>query len=71
MNGSNPEDAEAAANIAENCRIELQGEPDNLRVYLDGRDVTEKIRTREIARLASIVSTYSDVRRRMVELQRE
>ncbi|MFH4077416.1 (d)CMP kinase, partial [Acinetobacter baumannii] len=38
---------------------------------LDGRDVTEKIRTREIARLASIVSTYSDVRRRMVELQRE
>jgi cytidylate kinase len=71
MNGPNPEDAEAAANIAENCRIELQGEPDNLRVYLDGRDVTEKIRTREIARLASIVSTYSDVRRRMVELQRE
>lgn len=71
MNGSKPEDAEAAANIAENCRIELQGEPDNLRIYLDGRDVTEKIRTREIARLASIVSTYSDVRRRMVELQRE
>lgn len=69
--GLNPEDEEAATKIAQNARIELVGEPDHLRVLLNGEDVTNQIRTREIARLASIVSTFSGVRSRMVDLQRE
>lgn len=69
--GLNPEDEEAATKIAQNARIELVGEPDHLRVRLNGEDVTDQIRTREIARLASIVSTFSGVRSRMVDLQRE
>ncbi|MBC7901516.1 MAG: (d)CMP kinase [Saprospiraceae bacterium] len=56
--------------IAENARIELIGEPDSLKIVLDGRDVSADIRTLEAAQAASIVSTISEVRRIMVEHQR-
>ena len=59
-----------AAEIARAANIELKGEPDSLRVILDGEDVTETIRTLQIAQAASIVSTNSDVRKIMVGLQR-
>jgi cytidylate kinase len=63
-------DPARAAEIARGANIELKGEPDTLRVYLDGEDISETIRTLEIAQAASIVSTNSDVRRIMVDLQR-
>ena len=63
-------DPARAAEIARAANIELKGEPDSLRVVLDGEDVTETIRTLQIAQAASIVSTNSDVRKIMVELQR-
>ena len=59
------------ASVASNAKIELVGEPDSLRIFLDGEDVSSEIRTLEIAQAASIVSTNSDVRRVMVEHQRE
>jgi CMP/dCMP kinase len=63
-------DPARAAEIARGANIELKGEPDTLRVYLDGEDISETIRTLEIAQVASIVSTNSEVRRTMVDLQR-
>lgn len=62
---------EKVAAAAENARIELVGEPDALKVILDGEDVSAEIRTLEIAQAASIVSTNSEVRRIMVEHQRQ
>jgi cytidylate kinase len=56
--------------IAESAKIELTGEPDSLRILLDGADVTAEIRTLEVAKSASVVSTISEVRRIMVEHQR-
>ncbi|MGB7208726.1 MAG: (d)CMP kinase [Pyrinomonadaceae bacterium] len=56
--------------IAESAKIELIGEPDSLRILLDGADVTAEIRTLEVAQSASVVSTISEVRRIMVEHQR-
>ncbi len=41
------------------------------RIFLNGRDVTEKIRTPEIGRMASVYSTLRLIRKRMAELQRE
>jgi len=64
------EDRETIAEIAAAAKIELVGEPDSLQVYLDGDNVSDEIRTLEIAQAASVVSTISDVRRTMVELQR-
>lgn len=62
---------EKVAAAAENARIDLVGEPDALKVILDGEDVSAEIRTLEIAQAASIVSTNSEVRRIMVEHQRQ
>lgn len=58
------------AEIAENARIDLVGEPDALKIMLDGDDVSVDIRTLEAAQSASVVSTISEVRRIMVEHQR-
>ncbi|MDQ3936387.1 MAG: (d)CMP kinase, partial [Actinomycetota bacterium] len=55
-----------AAERAAGARIEL-GE----RVLLDGRDVTDSIRTPEVTEEASRIATSRDVRRAMVEKQRE
>ena len=63
-------DNEKIAVIAENAKIELVGEPDAMRVFLKGNDVSVEIRTLEIAQAASVVSTVSEVRRIMVEHQR-
>lgn len=58
------------AEIAETVDIQLVGEPDSLKIFLDGDDVTTEIRTLEVAQAASVVSTISQVRRIMVEHQR-
>jgi cytidylate kinase len=64
------EDQARVAEIAENAKIELVGEPESLQVFLDGRDVSAEIRTNEIGQAASIVSGVSEVRRILVEHQR-
>lgn len=63
-------DIDRIAFIAENAKIDLVGEPDAMKVILDGEDVSVEIRTLEIAQAASVVSTISEVRRIMVEHQR-
>jgi len=63
--------ASSVSEAAREAEIELKGEVDTLRVFLDGDDVSDEIRTLEIAQAASVVSTISDVRRTMVELQRK
>ena len=56
--------------IAEGSEIELVGEPGNLRVILNGEDVSKEIRTSEAGHMASVVSTISEVRTNLVERQR-
>ena len=63
-------DIDRIADIAENAEIDLIGEPDAMKVMLDGEDVSIDIRTLEAAQAASVVSTISEVRRIMVEHQR-
>jgi CMP/dCMP kinase len=61
----------AVGSLASRIDINLTGKPDSLRVTLEGRDVTEEIRTEEITDLSSIISTIPAVRRAMVARQRE
>lgn len=65
------DDKDKVAEIAERSEIDLIGEPDALKIFLDGDDVTSEIRTLEIAQAASVVSTNSEVRKVMVRHQRE
>ena len=61
----------AVGSLAQRIDIDLAGDPDRLRVTLEGRDVTEAIRSEEVTNMSSIISTIPAVRRTMVERQRE
>jgi cytidylate kinase len=65
-----PADEKAVAAIVDSTRITLKAVDGGLRTILDGADVTEEIRSREVARAASLVSAFRKVRERMVREQR-
>jgi cytidylate kinase len=65
-----PSDKEAVTALANEIDIDLEGDPDSLKVLLNGRDVTDQIRTESVTAMSSIVSTIPGVRRAMVERQR-
>lgn len=64
-------DVNETSRIVADTNIELSGTPDDLRVFLDGRDVSNKIRTPEVSQAASIISAVPAVRRILVERQRQ
>src|SRR3989441_3246414 len=66
----NATDDIAVGSLASRVDIDLAGDPDSLRVTLDGQDVTEQIRSEEVTHMSSVVSTIPAVRRAMVERQR-
>ncbi|WP_456402069.1 (d)CMP kinase [Persephonella sp.] len=66
-----PDDKEYVLTILENTKIDLQTDPQNNRVFLDGKDVTDLIRTEEIGKTASKIARYPEVRRFLVKIQRE
>ena len=69
--GVDTSDSAAVAEVAGRAKIDLEGGPDSLRVILDGRDVTGEIRTEEVSRASSVISTIPEVRRTLVRCQRE
>ncbi|MGZ5436268.1 MAG: (d)CMP kinase [Pyrinomonadaceae bacterium] len=56
--------------LAERSDIDLAGDPDSLRVKLNNRDVSDRIRDEDVTHISSIVSTIPAVRRAMVMRQR-
>ena len=69
--GVRDSDAEGLTRVAHRARIRLEGDPDSLRVFLDGRDVSAEIRGEAVGRGASVVSAVPEVRRELVRRQRE
>jgi CMP/dCMP kinase len=67
---TDPANAEAVTALANRIDIDLAGDPDSLTVLLDGRDVSEEIRTDRVTEMSSIVSSIPGVRRAMVDRQR-
>lgn len=65
--GVDPGDADAAGRRAAGVRIEVEGTA----VSLDGEDVTETVRTPEVAATVSIIAAHSPVRDVMRALQRD
>lgn len=66
--GVNKEVGEELESLLNRVQIDLSSDTPN-RVFVDGREITDQIRTLEIGQLASEVSTVSFVRRRLVEIQ--
>jgi len=67
----NETDDVAVGSLAERIDIDLAGDPGSLRVTLDGRDVSDRIRDEDVTQMSSIISTIPEVRRAMVKRQRE
>ncbi len=67
----NETDDVAVGSLASRIDIDLAGDPDSLRVTLEGDDVTDRIRNEDVTQMSSIISTIPAVRRAMVQRQRE
>jgi cytidylate kinase len=68
--GIEPDDDEALARLCRKLRIELVQTGSGLRLFSNGVDITDKIRTPEISMLASAVSARGVVRGFLMQLQR-
>lgn len=64
------DDADALGAIAARADFRFETSASGNRLWLNGRDVTEAIRSAEVTRAASIVSTHAPVRAHLVERQR-
>lgn len=64
------DDADALAASTRDMELELREEPDGLRVFVDGQEVSREIRTREVTRHICFLDQIPAVRQRLVELQR-
>jgi len=69
--GISPEDELALNPLALSLLIHFVTEGGQTRVFCEGKDITEAIRTPEISRLASFISKQKGVREALVQMQRE
>jgi len=65
------DDACALEHLARDTEIRLESDRSANRVFLDGQDVTERIRDSDVTQGASRVSVHPGIRTWMVDLQRE
>ena len=68
--GGDPADEVSVGRVAAKSKIELVIKDGNQRTFLNGVDVTERIRDRDVTKAVSDVSAMKCVRDRMTELQR-
>lgn len=66
----NLEDEHALTSLASQTVIDLEGDPMTLKVFLDGEDVSEEIRTLEVTNKTFYVARTPGVREIMVDWQR-
>ncbi|MBR0350484.1 MAG: (d)CMP kinase [Clostridia bacterium] len=64
------EDKESIISILDEIDIEFKNTSEGKKVFLNGNDVTAKIRSKEVSQIVSQVSSIKEVRFKMVDLQR-
>ena len=65
------EELDKIKELLEKIDIEIKREKGEQKVFLNGEEVTEKIRSKEVTELVSQVSSIKEVRLKMVDLQRK
>ncbi len=65
------DDKEKIIEIAESIKIEIDNTPNGDIVFLNGKDVTKDIRSKEVTKIVSPVSSIKEVRFLMVDMQRK
>jgi cytidylate kinase len=66
-----PNDEKELLDLCSRLKINLKNIDDNLNVFLDDENVTDKLRTEEVGLLASRVSAIPAVRNMLLSIQRE
>ncbi len=69
--GINPDDPESVLEVLKNTQIDLKPSEKGVKVFLDGEDVSDKIRTEEIGKIASKIARHKKVREILVQMQRD
>ena len=64
------EDKEKIIQVAKEVKIDIEALPDGDKIYLNGKEVTKEIRSKEVTKIVSPISSIKEVRYEMVELQR-
>lgn len=70
-NGIASEDVDAIAKACEHVEVTITYEEGTQHVWLNGNDISGKIRTEEVGNMASATSVYPVVRTKLVELQQQ
>ena len=65
------DDEEKIAKMLQDINIEMKNIDENLHVFLDGEDVSEEIRGKEVSQNVSQVSSIKQIRLEMAKLQRK
>jgi len=65
--GLDPQDSKAVEDLLDSLQVDMNGD----RVFLNGKDVTDRIRLSDVTEAVSPVSAMKAVRKKMVCLQRE
>ncbi len=68
--GISLEDEKKLSELLLNSKIELVPDEENQLILLDGKDITEEIRSPLVSQNVSIVAKHATVRKHMVELQK-
>ena len=71
QHGADIDDNYAVISSLETAKIKVECKNDQMKIYLGDEEVSGKIRTNEVTELTSQISTIPEVRKKMVELQRE
>ena len=67
----NVHNKEAIIEVAKNIEIDIKPLPEGDRIFLNGKEVTKEIRSKEVTTIVSPISSIKEVRFAMVELQRK
>ncbi|MBW1712893.1 MAG: (d)CMP kinase [Deltaproteobacteria bacterium] len=68
--GLDQDDEAALAELVDRIKIELRPDQGGLKVWLNGREASQALRTEEVGQAASAISKLGQVRSRLNELQR-
>ncbi len=68
--GGTPDDAASVDRLLAGTQVDLSGAPDRAHVWLDGDEVSDRIRTPAVSELSSRLAALPAVRRWLVRIQR-
>ncbi len=70
-NGIKLEEKEKIIDSLENIKIDMKNDRGTQKVFLNGEDVSKEIRSKEVTKIVSQVSSIIEVRHKMVDVQRK